>query len=80
MQNIYTLQVRMSTTGIGIHYIGWGRQSPNPRKYTVLNGNFVFDLRDFNLRDVFHESGRGVKGELYVLLLLLLLLLLLHRI
>jgi hypothetical protein len=37
----------MSTSGIVIHYIAQGCQSPNPRKYTVLNGNFVFDLRDF---------------------------------
>jgi hypothetical protein len=49
----------MSTTGIVIHYIGWGRQSPNLRKYIVLNGNFVF-----NLLNVFQERNPGAKREL----------------
>jgi hypothetical protein len=30
IQYIYTLQVHMSTSCIGIHYTGWGYQSPNP--------------------------------------------------
>ena len=38
-----------------------------PRKYMVLNGNFVFDFRDFDLRDVFQERNPGVKLELPVL-------------
>jgi len=37
----------MSTSGIIIHYIGPGCQFPNPRKYTVLKDNFVFDLCNF---------------------------------
>jgi hypothetical protein len=44
-----------------------GCQSPNPRKYVVLNQNFVFDLCDFDLRDVFQEHNPGVKRELHVL-------------
>ena len=32
----------MFTSGLVIHYIGYP-----PRKHTVLNGNFVFDLRDW---------------------------------
>jgi hypothetical protein len=32
---------------------------PNPKKYTVLSGNFVFDLRD-----VFQERNPGVKRDL----------------
>jgi hypothetical protein len=32
-----------------------------PRKYIVSNVNFVFDLHDFDLRDVFHEHNPGVK-------------------
>jgi hypothetical protein len=39
-----------------------------PRKYIVLNRNFVFDLRDFDSREVFQESKPGVKRELPVLL------------
>ena len=34
---------------------------PNPRKYTVLNGNFVFDFRD-----VFQERNPGIKRDLPV--------------
>jgi hypothetical protein len=58
-QYTYTLQVCMSTSSIVIHYIGCSRQSPNPKKYTVLNGNFVFDLHN-----IFQECKRGVKREL----------------
>ena len=39
------------------------------RKYTVLNGNFVFDLCVLNLRDIFHERNPGVKRHLLVYLL-----------
>ena len=35
-----------------------------PRKYTGLNGNFVFDVRDFDLLDVFQECEPGVKQDL----------------
>jgi len=30
IQYMYTVQVRMSTSGIVIHYIGWSFQSCNP--------------------------------------------------
>jgi hypothetical protein len=33
-----------------------------PRKYIVLKGNFVFHLRDFDLR--FEERNPGVRREL----------------
>jgi hypothetical protein len=36
-----------------VHYIGWGCQSFNPKKYTVLNVNFVFDLYNIELHDSF---------------------------
>jgi hypothetical protein len=52
----------MSTSGIVIYYIGWGSQSPNPTKYTVLNGNFVFDLDD-----IFQEHNPGIQQDLPVL-------------
>jgi hypothetical protein len=52
---IYTLQACMSTIGIVIHYIGYVVVSPQtPRKYTVLNGNFMFDLGD-----IFQEHNWG---------------------
>jgi len=35
----------MSTSGVVIHYIRTGYQSPL-RKYTILNENSVFDLHD----------------------------------
>jgi hypothetical protein len=61
IMHIHTLEVRMSTSVIVIHDIGWGCQSPNPRKYIVLNENFVFDLRD-----VFQEHNSGIKRALPV--------------
>jgi hypothetical protein len=63
IQYLYILQVHMSTSGITIRYIGWGYQSPNPRKYSALNGSFVFDLRD-----VFQERNSGVQRDLPVYL------------
>jgi hypothetical protein len=42
--------------------------SPTPRKYIVLNGNFVFDLHDFDLRNIIQECNPGIKRELPVLL------------
>jgi hypothetical protein len=47
IQYIYTLQVHMSTDGIVILCI-----ELCPRKYIVLNGNFVFDLCDLNLLSI----------------------------
>jgi hypothetical protein len=47
----------MSTSGRVVHYIGLNCQSPNP--HTVLNGNFVFDLRD-----IFQERDPGIKRDL----------------
>ena len=55
----------MSTSDIVIHYIGRGCHSPNPRKYTALNGNFGFDLRD-----VFQEGIHGVNRDLLVFIYL----------
>ena len=46
----------MSSSGIVIHCIGEVVSPPNPRKYAVLNGNFVF-----NLSNIFEEHNRGVK-------------------
>jgi hypothetical protein len=56
IQYTYTLQVCMFTNGIVIHYIGWGCQSHNPRKYTVLNGTIVFDVHN-----IFQEHNLGIK-------------------
>jgi len=33
---LYTLQVRMSTSGVFMYYRWWGCQSAKPWKYTVL--------------------------------------------
>ena len=46
----------MSTGGIVIHYIVEAVGPLTPRKYIVLNGNFVFDLRDG-----FQERNPGIK-------------------
>jgi hypothetical protein len=43
-----------------IHYIGWGYQSPNTMKYNVLNGNFVLNLCNLDLRNVFQEHISGL--------------------
>ena len=59
---IYALQVHMPTSGILIHYIGWGCLPLTPKKYTVLNGNFGFDLHD-----IFQERNHGTKWDLPVL-------------
>jgi hypothetical protein len=47
----------MTTNGIVTHYIGLGCQSPT----TVLDGNFVCDLRDSDLRSVLQERIPGVS-------------------
>jgi hypothetical protein len=54
----------VSTGSVVIHYTGRDSQSPNRRKYTVLNGNFVF-----NLRNIFQERSPGIKRDLPVLYL-----------
>lgn len=56
---MYTLQVHIAITGIVIHCIGLGCQSCNPRKYTVLNENFVFDLHN-----IFQDCIPGIKRDL----------------
>jgi hypothetical protein len=38
--------------------------APNPQEIGFFNGNFVFDLLDFDLRDVFQEHDAGVKREI----------------
>ena len=40
---------------------------PPPKKYTVLNENFVFNLCKFNLHGVFQEHNPSVKQDLPVL-------------
>jgi hypothetical protein len=37
-----------------------------PRKYTVLNGSFVFGLHSFDLNDVFQECNHDIKGYMSV--------------
>ena len=59
IQSVNALQVRMSSSGIVIHYIDEVVKPPTPRKYTVFNGNFVFDLHIFDLRDIFQECNPG---------------------
>jgi len=44
----------MSTSGIVVHY-------NFPRKYTVLSGNFVFSVYDFDLHDRFQERNPSIK-------------------
>lgn len=39
----------------------------NLRKYSVLNGNFLFDLRDFDLATFTGMHNRGIKLDLPVL-------------
>jgi hypothetical protein len=56
---VYTVYIYIhSTNDVVINYIGWGCQSLNSRKYTVLNGNFVF-----NLCEVFKEHKSGAKKQ-----------------
>jgi hypothetical protein len=59
IEYIYTLQIPMPTSGRVIHHENEVSIPLTPSKYTVLNGNFVFDLRD-----VFQELNPGVKGDL----------------
>ena len=61
VQCVYILQVHMATSDTVIHYIGWGCQFPTPRRYTVVNGNYVFDLQG-----VFQDHNRGIKWDLPV--------------
>jgi hypothetical protein len=63
---IYTLKVHMSTSDIVIYYIHEVVIPPTPRKYNVLNGNFVFDLCD-----IFQEHNAGIQRRLPVYRLLM---------
>ena len=57
IQYAYTLCDHMSTSGVVILYTQDEAVNPQtPRKYTVLNGNSVSDLRD-----VFQERLPGAK-------------------
>jgi hypothetical protein len=56
MYALYTVWVRMSTSGIFIHYIGGGCQSPNFQEIHRANGNFVFILCH-----IFKEHIPGIK-------------------
>ena len=40
IQYIHTLHVRMPTSGIDIHYIGWGCQSPDPQEIHCFKWEF----------------------------------------
>ena len=63
IQSVNTLQVRMSSSGIVIHYID--EISPlTPRKYTVFNRNFVFHLHSFDLHKIIQECNPGIKQDL----------------
>ena len=70
---MYTQQVRMYTSGVVVHYITWGSQSPNPQEVHCLDGNFMFDLRD-----VFQEANPDVKRDLHILNILIFKLLDMH--
>jgi hypothetical protein len=52
----YKLYILVCPVEIQAYTIGWNGQSYNPRKYTVLNGNFVFDLGD-----ILQDHNCGVK-------------------
>jgi hypothetical protein len=62
----------MSTSGIILHTIY--EEVVNPLtswKYTVLNQTFVFNLHNFDLRDIFQECNPGVKLDLPALSLIM---------
>ena len=40
IQYIGTLQVCVSATGVVVHYIGWGFQSPDPKEIQYFNREF----------------------------------------
>jgi len=61
-QYIYTAELCMSTSGIVIHFITKAINPLTLRRYTVLNGNFVFDLRN-----VYQEHNPGIKRDFPVL-------------
>lgn len=63
---VYTT-VCMFTSGMVIHYLGQGSHSPAPRQHTVLKGNVVFDLQDFDLHTISQEHNPGIKCDLPVL-------------
>jgi hypothetical protein len=52
---------------VKLYAIYEGVTSENLRKYSVLNGNFVFDLRDFDLVTFTGTRNRGIKLDLPVL-------------
>jgi len=65
MEYIHTLQLRMSTSCIVSHTYTIQDEAVNPQtpwKYTVLKGNFLFDLCN-----VFQECNLGIKQDLPVI-------------
>jgi len=53
----------MSSSGIVIHYIDEVVSPLTPRKYTVFDRNFVFDLHNFDLCDIFQECNPGIQNK-----------------
>jgi hypothetical protein len=56
---VYTLDTPYTSMCILVVYLYTTKNEAvnplTPRKYTVLNGNFVFDLPDFDLQNVFRN-------------------------
>lgn len=64
---VYALQVRMSTNGIVILYIGCGRQSPNPYEIHYFKWEFYVQCVQFRFAQLFQECIPGTKWNLPVL-------------
>jgi len=63
---IYALQVHMSTSGIFIHYIGWGCQSPNSKEIHYFKWDFYVWFVRFWFMCLLQEHIPGIKWHLSV--------------
>ena len=61
MQHIYNLEVHMSTSGMVIHYTGWGCQSPNLQEIHYFKWEFCVWFAWFKFVQHFLEHNASVK-------------------
>ena len=59
VQYVYTQQFRVSTSDVVVHCIQDEVHSLTPKKFTIMNGNSVFLLRE-----IFHDRNIEVKQDL----------------
>jgi hypothetical protein len=62
----FSLQISMPASGISMHYVGWAHHLSSPQEIHGFKWEFVFHLRDYDLRDIFQGRNFGLKRDLLV--------------